>query len=458
MPESLLAKSKKLLQSQTKLLVKNSSWVFAGNFFRTFLVFLKGVVMVRFLGTELFGLYAIIINFVGIIQEFLNLNLGTTIIKFGASYKSDKKTPLLVALIKTGVLASFVSVLVSILIIVLILIYFYDVFLEEKGLEWYIITYAFAAGTLFFDNISQGILRLYYKFKALSALAVIVTSLEFIIVVTALYFESTKLSTLFIALIASKLLGSIIYGFGTAMEVKDDLKKHLGSSIFNLRADWKKIGEFTLANSGSRSIHTASNKGDVMLLAALGGANGPVWVTYYSLAKKLAYAVLTIVDPLVQSIFPQFSILISEKKYREMRKMIRQITKMALVPASIFLVAVYFVKDWLITVIYGADRIGAAEPFTYHMIGAALGTVFFWNLSLIISIGMVRFRLVVSAIGTIIGAAVACYLIPTWGASGAALGLLVANFLIIISFSLASYFTIGKFARLEERNPEISPG
>lgn len=456
MAQSLFKKGKELLQAQTKLLVKNSFWVFVGNFFRTALVFLKGVVLVRLLGTELYGLHAIIISFVGIIQEFLNLNIGTTIIKFGATYRSEKKPRLLVALIKAGVLISMASALLSILIIVLILIYAYDVFLEEKGLEWYIITYAFASGTMFFNSIAQGVLRLYYKFGALSAISVIVAVIEFAIVVTAVYIEPTKLSALFIGLIAAKIIGAIVLSIGTFLQVKDHLKEDIGSSIFNIRADWNTIFSFTIANSGSRSIHTAANKGDVMLLAALGGENGPVWVTFYNLAKKLAYAVLTVVDPLVQSIYPQFSVLMSEKKYREILKMINQVTKMSLIPGAVFLGVVYLIKDWLITFIYGADRLGAAEPFVYHILSAVLGTIFFWNLSLIISIGMVRFRLVVSALATLIGAGVAYYFIPTWGASGAALGLLVTNFLIIISFSIASYSTVGRFAKLETQHPEIS--
>lgn len=458
MLQNSLKKVRALLQSQTKLLMKNSSWIFAGNFLRTGLVFLKGVVLVRILGSELYGLHAIIISFVSIVQEFLNLNIGTTIIKFGATYRSEKKPKLLVALIKAGILTSLASALLSILIIVLLLIYSYDVFLEEKNLEWYIITYAFASGTMFFNSITQGVLRLYYKFIALSAMSVIVTVIEFGIVLVAVYIEPTKLSALFIGLIIAKLVGAAILAVGTFMQVKDQLKEDIGSSIFNIRADWKTIGSFTIANSGSRSIHTVANKGDVMLLAALGGADGPVWVTFYNLAKKLAYAVLTVVDPLVQSIYPQFSVLMSEKKYRDILKMINQVTRMSLVPGIIFLVVVYFTKDWLITTIYGADRIGAAEPFVYHMLSAVLGTIFFWNLSLIISIGMVRFRLVISALATAAGAAVAYYYIPLWGASGAALGLLVTNFLIIISFSVVSYLTIGRLARRSEKSPEIIQG
>lgn len=473
------------LQLQTKVLIKNSSWVFAGNAFRVFLVFLKGVIMVRLLGAELYGLYAIIIAFVGLIQEFLNLNLGTTIIKFGASYKSGKQHSLLVALIKSGILISLVSALVSILVIVVVLMYFYDTFLETPDLEWYIITYAFAASTMFLDNISQGIMRLFYRFKALSALMVAIAIVDIGVISVALWLESSKLSTLFVAIIISRIIGGIILSWGTIVQVKNELADSINSSIFTLKEEWKDIASFTLANSGSRTIHTLVSRGDVLLLGALLGAAGPTAVTFYSIAKKLGYAVLIIIDPLVNSIYPQFSNLVSEKNYIEIRKLVVQITRLALLPSVVFLVGVYFLGPWLISAVYGVEFVEASEAFFYHVISAISGTIFFWNLSLILSLGLVKLRIVVSAIGAMAGAAIAYWLIPEYfvaafanaqagttypywlvpqyfangaahAATGAAIGLLLSNAVMIFTFSIVTYYKISKLAD-QQSAKESSP-
>ena len=470
------------LQLQTKVLIKNSSWVFAGNAFRVFLVFLKGVIMVRLLGAELYGLYVIIIAFVGLIQEFLNLNLGTTIIKFGASYKSGKRHHLLIALIKSGVLVSLASALVSVLVIVIVLIYFYDAFLETPDLEWYIITYAFAASTMFIDNISQGILRLFYRFKALSALMVVIAIVDIAVITVALLFESSKLSTLFIAIIASKIIGGIILSWGTIVQVKKELADSVSSSIFTLKEEWREITSFTLSNSGSRTIHTLVSKGDVLLLGALLGAVGPTAVTFYSIAKKLGYAVLIVIDPLVNSIYPQFSNLVSEKNYIEIRKLVIQITRMAILPSAVFLCVVYFLGEWLISMVFGVEFVEAGEAFFFHVISAISGTIFFWNLSLILSLGLTKIRIIVSAIGALSGALVAYWLIPKFfvlgfaqagaanthwlipqyfasgaahAATGAAIALLVSNAVMIFTFSIVTYYKINRLADAQSAEMSI---
>jgi O-antigen/teichoic acid export membrane protein len=82
---------RKNLDTQSKTLLKNSSWVFISNLVGAGLAFLRGIVIARGLGAELFGVYTLIVAFIITVQEVLNLNLGAAVIRYGSQYRSENK-------------------------------------------------------------------------------------------------------------------------------------------------------------------------------------------------------------------------------------------------------------------------------------------------------------------------------------------------------------------------------
>ena len=78
--ESKLGKKiHKLIDKESKVLIKNSFWVFFANSYGAGLAFLKSILIARGLGVETLGAYAVIIAFVVTIQEIIKLNVGGTL-------------------------------------------------------------------------------------------------------------------------------------------------------------------------------------------------------------------------------------------------------------------------------------------------------------------------------------------------------------------------------------------
>jgi O-antigen/teichoic acid export membrane protein len=161
----LIAFLSKKFDKESKVLLKNTSWLLGSNIIRTILVFLKSIVIARGLGVEFYGVYALIAAFVVTIQDFFNLNIGNAFIKFGAEFKTRERGDQVMALIKACLLATTVTATLSIILISVLVGFAYDSFVDIPGLEWYIILYAIADVATFFDPMGRSILRLYYKFK-----------------------------------------------------------------------------------------------------------------------------------------------------------------------------------------------------------------------------------------------------------------------------------------------------
>jgi O-antigen/teichoic acid export membrane protein len=430
-----LSKLKSLFDAQTKVLFKNSSWVLGGNLTRSALVFLRGIIIARGLGVELYGTFTIIAAFAGSIQQFLNFTLSSTIIKFGASYLSNKKNDKLTALIKSGYYFSSIVAVLSTSIIAFLTIFVYDVFLDKPGLQWFILMYAIISSTMFIDNISTTLLQLYYKFKQAAIINIVVTIIDLLIIAIIVLFNPNNFTYFFIALVSSRLLGSVILNIATFTIVKNSLLPYLKTSVRVLKDDYKVLVNYTVANSGSRAIKSLINNGDVLLLGAM---LGPVPVAFYNIAKKLAYMILIFIDPLTNTIFPQLSLLIADQKYDEVKKMIYRITKLLVIPSIVFVAIVYFFRDYIIILTYGKEYLEAAKPFLFLTINAVVGAILFWNLPLLLSLGMAKFRFYVNVVSLVLGGLVAYLLIPTYSTNGAAIGLLVANSFVIGVFCYVS--------------------
>lgn len=422
---------KKRFDKESRVLFRNSSWVFVSNATGTFLAFLRSVVIARGLGAETLGHYTVAIAFILTIQELLRLNVGIAIIRYGAQFRTEGRPDKIVSLIKGGILASAASALTSVIVIGIILLLAYDRFITIPHLEQFILLYAVVNGVSFMDNISKAVLNLYYRFRINSVVQMVMDTLEFLVIAGCIYYFRDNLAYFFGSVIIARLANSLICNFAAAAELRKELGPYISSGLSLIKDQYREILRYVTGHSMSNTLKTFMNQGDVLVLSALAG---PAAVGLYAVAKKLAYSVLTLTDPLAKSIFPQLSLLVSEKKIFELRVMLRKMTLLTLMPASFFLICAFIFRDEIIRLFYGLQYLQAANTFMIHLLGALQSSVFFWTLPLINSLGLtgLRFRIYLIAIGA--GLLVSWIFASAYGAAGVASGLLTANLLITVMF------------------------
>ena len=427
----LIHKLKGLFDKESKTLFKNSSWVFVANTYGVALAFIRSVVIARGLGAEILGIYTVIVAFVFTVQEIIKLNTPLGVIKYGPHYLSLNEPNKVVSLIKASIAASMASALVSVFFIAGLTYLTYDYFFDIAGLEKFIILYAIINGIGFLDNIGRAALKIFYKFKVNSIVQIVMDTVEIITITSCIYFFHNNLTYFFYAVILSKLLNSITCNLFVFIELRKELGSHFNAKIKLIQNQLIEIRNFVVGNSFSNTLKTFLNQGDVLMLNLWGSHAA---VGFYIVSKKLAYAILTVTDPLVTSIYPQVSHLVSKKQFPELRIMLFKITKVALIPVSFFTTIVFIFKGDIIAIIYGEDFRKAAITFFICFVGAAQGSTFFWCLPLIQGLGLTSIRLKAYLLAIIADVIIAWILTPHFGAVGVALGLLVANLIITSMF------------------------
>lgn len=433
---------------QSRVLLKNSSWVFIANGIGAGYAFLRSIIIARGLGVEILGQYTIAIAFVLTVQELIKLNVAGGVIRFGSQFRSENRPDKIVALIKTCVTASMISAVFSVIVVAVLTLAFYSHFISTPGLAHFIILYAVVNGIGFLDPVGKGVLNLYYKFKVNSAVQITMDTVEFLMVASCIWFFRSNLQYFFITVIITRLANSLICNFSVLYELRSELGPYLTTKMNLIKGQYREVANYVIGNSFSNTLRTFMNQGDVLLLSHWAG---PAAVGLYAVAKKLAYSVLTLTDPLVTSIFPQLSVLVFKKNYHELKIMLRKITLFTLIPAALALIVGFIFREQIITAVYGIKFADAANPFFIHLAGAIQGAVFFWTLPLINSMGLTGLRFRIYIIAMITGVIVSLITVSTWGASGVAAGLLAANLCIT---GLFTWFAFRFIQKDQEHEPE----
>lgn len=431
----------KYFDKQSRILLKNSSWVFLENFIRTILNFTRAIIIARVLGAELYGIFAMVVAFCMTTQEFFNLNLGTTVVKFGAIFRADKRMDQLTILVKGAVFITIITALVSVLTIWLLLTFSYDTFIKTSGLTIFVVGYAMAWSSNYFDYISSSILRLFFKFKVNSVVRIVMLIIEFITIVITLIIFKKNLIAFFSAVIFARLINTSIINIVAYLEVKEDLRMDTRLKFFKIKDHWREIRSFTINNSLSRTVFNFINQGDILLVGLL---TGVAQAGYYAIAKKLAYSILRLSNPLTNAIFPQLSQLIADKKMREIKIMIIKFIKIFSVPSIVSLFLVFLFKEEIINLIFGTEYLPAANIFFVLMIVSVVMSISFWNLPLIQSIGKVGLRLIVYIIALFIGVLASIMFYSSLGAIGIAYAVLISFIFINIAFLFINFSFLNK--------------
>lgn len=435
-------------KKQLKLFFQNSSWTFIGNILRVVLLMVKSVIVARGLGVEFYGICSLVFASTGILQELFNLNIGTTVVKFGALYKVNNEKDKLFALIKVALYTIVVTAILSTLSFVIIKSFYPEVIMKGEDLKLIYILFALVSCSDLFDYMLISILRVYDYYKQVAFLNFLATFVEVGLIAICFSYYGPSITTFFVVLIIARLVKSLLLFWYTQDKLKGFWNDLQSGKLSEISSDYKNIGWFTFNNSLGRKIQSLISKGDVLILGYFTGAYE---VGLYTLAKKLASYVMVPVDPMVQSIFPQLSNLVAKRSFLEIKYMLRKITLLISLGGLVAMVLLFIIPDFykeIIALVFSKDYSGAWDAFSVLFVNGIISAIFFWHLSLIQSLGLVKLRLLVNGLSVLIGLVFAYLLIPSLKSTGAAVALTISNTFIVVVLGFISYSRVSKQSKL----------
>ncbi len=380
------------------------------------------IVAARVFGLDDFGVFMTALVIVGFFQSLLDLTVEESLTKYGFRYVTGQDWGRLRRLFRQALLLKVVGGVLATLIVVA-LSPFADEIFDADGLEEALLAASLLPLVQSSENVGATALLLHSRYDLRSVYQAGSAALRLLAIVIAAPMGVTEA---LVAIVVAQTISTIVISAIGAVA----LRRFPSAPARELGEDVPEIRMFVLQSSIATGVISMRT---TLIPVILGVVSGTTQVGLFRIAT-------TPQTGLAAASSPARLVLLTEQT-REWEKGarssvlagVRSYSKWA---GGIMVVAVpvFFVAmPWLIRVVFGSEYDGAVHAARVILIAAAIHFALGWTKSLPVTIGRPRLRIVTHGLETIVAIPLVALLGSEWGATGAAVGVLVST----VVFALA---------------------
>lgn len=431
--------------------LKNSGYMFSSSTISVGLVAVQSILAASLLGSSQLGLITLAISSVTTINQIFSFRMGEFVIRFFTKAKEEHGLEHAKAIIKSSILIESITSILAFIFLILIAPVAAPLFatkFDPALLTPLIQLFGISILANLFTETANGVLRVTNHFKTQAAIGLIQSLLTFSIILLAFIFKWG-----FLVILLAYLVGKIFIGVSPMLMALRVMPREFGSDWWktpiSILTSVKEMTRFVVSTNLSGTIKQLSNESE------------PLWIGFfinegavglYKVAMSVANLLTIPITPIIQTAFPEITRSVVTKKWRQLRKLLRQITLIAsiwTVPATLFLV---IFGEWILKTLYDPEFLPAYLPMVILLVGYAFTNIFFWNRSLLLSFGKANIPLIVLAVGGILKMALAFVVVPVYGINGEA-ALLSGYFILTTGVMIMVGYAVIK--KSESTEPEI---
>jgi O-antigen/teichoic acid export membrane protein len=431
-------------------LARNTVWIFASRGFNSVVSVAYLAIAARALGPENFGAFALILTYAQLLANLVQFQSWKGIVRYGALHMSARRSDQLERLFGFAATLDFASALTGALIAVA------GVPLLAPLFDWsprdQIIVALFAAVLLLTTGSTpSGILRLHDRFD-LSAYAEAVGPLTRLTGAITVWIMGGGVVGFLIVWVAAAAAQGLAKWF--AAVVVNGARLAFGRGPFRTAgAENERIWRFMLQTNASNSVSLFWLQLGTLAVGAFAGA---VEAGAFRLARKMAEGIVRPIEPIALAVYPELARLVAADDHAQLRKVVVRITAISSALAML-LVLVTGVAGELILRIFAGKEFEFASLF-----------LFLLSIATAIELAGFAFEPVQNAHGRswtilrskLIAAAayglLLLFLLPAFGAKGAAFAAIICSLLIFLQLAVATARLLRQNKRGLEQPDEAS--
>jgi O-antigen/teichoic acid export membrane protein len=387
------------------------------------------IVAARVFGLDDFGVFMTALVVVGFFQSLLDLTVEESLTKYGFRYVTGQDWGRLRRLFRQAVLLKVVGGTVATLLIVAFAPFADEIF-DTDGVQQALLAAALLPLVQSSENVGATALLLHSRYDLRSVYQAGSAALRLVAIVIAAPLGVTQA---LVAIVVAQATSTVVISFVGAVA----LRRFPSGPATEIGEDVPEIRRFVLQSSVATGVISLRT---TLIPLILGVVSGTTQVGLFRIAT-------TPQTGLAAASSPARLVLLTEQT-RDWEKGarssvlagVRSYSKWA---GGIMVVAVpvFFVAmPWLIRIVFGSEYDGAVHAARIILIAAAIHFALGWTKSLPVTIGRPRLRIVTHGLETIVAIPLVALLGDEWGATGAAIGVLVST----VVFALAWLVVIAR--------------
>ncbi len=399
-----------------------AAWVYAAVVFGI----VGTVVAARVLGLEEFGIYVTALAAVGFFQVLLDLTVEEPLTKFGFRYILGEEWGKLRRLFVRALQIKFAGGVLAALALAL-LAPVADTIFGADGLAVPILVGALMPLVQATENVGATALLLRGRYDLRGAYQTFAMALRLTAIVIAAPHGVTETLAAMVVAQAIATLAISIVGLAAFRRFPAAPSRPLGE-------DRREVISFTLASSvgtGVVSLRTT------LVPLVLGIAAGPTQVGLFRIAQ-------TPQTGLSAASSPARLVLLTDQTRAWERgsqtSVLAGVRAYTLVAVGLMVVAVpvfLLAMPWLVETVFGSEYSGAVDAARIILVAAAIQFALGWSKSLPVTIGRPRLRIVTHGLEALVVIPLVALLGSEWGATGAAVAVLVATVVFAVAWGVA---------------------
>jgi len=399
-----------------------AAWVYAAVVFGI----LGTVVAARVLGLREFGIYVTALAAVGFFQVLLDLTVEEPLTKFGFRYVVGEEWGKLRRLFVRALQIKFAGGVLAALALAL-LAPVADTIFGAEGLAVPLLVGALMPLVQATENVGATALLLRGRYDLRGAYQTFAMALRLTaIAIAAPYGVTETLAAMVVAQAIATVAVSVV-GLVAFRRFPAAPSRPLGE-------DRREVISFTLASSvgtGVVSLRTT------LVPLILGIVAGPTQVGLFRIAQ-------TPQTGLSAASSPARLILLTDQtrawERGRQRSVLRGLRSYTLVAVGLMVVAVpllLLAMPWLVETVFGGEYAGSVDAARIVLVAGAMQFALGWSKSLPVTIGRPRLRIVTHGVEALVVIPLVALLGAEWGATGAAIGVLVATLVYAVAWGVA---------------------
>lgn len=405
-----------------KHFLKNVSWLFSGKSAAGLFAAIETIIVARLLGVENYGLLAILVAYVDLVNNFLDLRVWETATKYIGSYwaKNEKdKTLSMVKLsyfidISTGFIAFILTIVTSKIAS--------NYLLHSQEAYYYICIYAFSLLIDTANTTSYAILRVFDKYKDIAFISTVNNFVRLLFVCIVLYLEMGLTGVLY-SYVASTAITFILRMTFVAKSLrKCGLFSWWNADIRLIRDEWKGIAWFLGNTSLTATFKMAGdNYAGILILGYFAGKEASA---YYKVGRAFLNIIGRVTEPLTQVIFPELVRLSNFDDLSHFKHLIKySIKNLSKVLIPVAIVVIIF-SDWIIKLIYGIEYLPASDVLKIITPAVVISNFIFWINPALLALGNPGLRTISGLLSLTIYLLLMLILVQEYSYIGAAIAFL----------------------------------
>jgi O-antigen/teichoic acid export membrane protein len=389
-----------------------AAWIYAAVAFGI----LGTIVAARSLGLEQFGVFATALAAVGFFQALLDLTVEESLTKYGFRYVAAEDWGRLRRLFRQMLKLKLVGGLLATAILVALAPVADEIF-DESGVGTALLAAALLPLAQASENVGATTLLLHSRYDLRGAYQAGSAGLRLIAIAVGAQYGVTEA-------LAAMVLAQLVATAGISIVGVSALRRFPRAPSRPLAEDVPGIRSFVLQSTVATGVISLRS---TLVPVILGVVAGPTQVGLFRIAQ-------TPQTGLAAASSPARLVLLTEqtRDWESGRhvSVLDGIRKYTLGAAALMVVAVpvfFLAMPWLVEAIFGEEYSGAVDAARIVLFAAAIQFAIGWTKSLPVTIGRPQLRIVTHGVETLVAVPLVAVLGNEWGATGAAVAVLVST-------------------------------